>query len=195
LKPQEKTEVSIRAEYERHGAEAYYLRFGAAYRNPHEPMIWRALDAAIGQWQPELSHVLDLAAGSGEVTLLLRERGAAQIDGIDPYTAEAYRQRTGQEAERHTFADIAAGALAGRRYSLIVCSFALHLCERSRLPRLMMELRAISASLLILTPHKRPEIRKEWGWVLKGEIVVDRVRARYYKAEQVVGYALVPSLP
>ena len=111
-------------------------------------------------------------AGSGEVTLLLRERGAARIDGIDPYTAEAYRRRTGQEAQPLTFANIAAGALAGRRYSLIVCSFALHLCEQSRLPRLMMELRTISDALLILTPHKRPEIREEWGWELFGELII-----------------------
>jgi SAM-dependent methyltransferase len=173
---------SIRAAYERHGAEEYYRRFGAEYRNPHEPMIWRALDAAIGKWQPDLSCVLDLAAGSGEVTLFLRERGAGRVDGIDPYTAEAYRQRTGQEPEALTFADIAAGALARRKYSLIVCSFALHLCEKSRLPRLMMQMRTISDTLLILTPHKRPEIRKEWGWQLTGEILLERVKVRYYKA-------------
>jgi len=86
------------------------------------------------KWQPDLSHVLDLAAGSGEVTLLLRERGVSRVDGIDPYTAEAYRQRTNQEAEPLTFADIAAGSLAGRRYSLIVCSFALHLLRKIKAP-------------------------------------------------------------
>src|SRR5690242_2067210 len=82
LNTQDQTKpASIRGEYERHGAEAYYRRFGAEYRNPHEPIIGRALDAAIREWKPDFSHVLDLAAGSGEVTLLLRERGAGRIDG------------------------------------------------------------------------------------------------------------------
>jgi len=175
--------TSIRAEYERHGADGFYDQFGAEYRNPHEPGIRRALGAAIAQWHPDLLHVLDLAAGSGEVTLFLRENGAAKVDGIDPYTAEAYECRTGQIAERFNFAQIAAGALEGRRYSLIACSFALHLCEKSRLPRLAMELSRISDRLLVLTPHKRPEIRPEWSWELNGEIVIDRIRARWYRCK------------
>ena len=58
-----------------------------------------------------------------------------------------------------TFADIAADALSGREYSLIVCSFALHLCEPSRLPALAFELARAADAMLILTPHKKPEIR------------------------------------
>jgi hypothetical protein len=126
--------------------------------------------------------VLDLAAGSGEATLALRELGAAAVHGIDPFTHEAYAQRTGQAAERLTFADIAAGALEGRRYTLIVASFALHLCEPSRLPKLMLQLSRISDALLVLTPHKRPQIRREWGWDLREELIVERVRSRLYIA-------------
>src|SRR3712207_4354397 len=110
---------SIRGEYERHGADAYYRGFGADYRNPHEPAIVRCVADAVARWRPDLSHVLDLAAGSGEATLALRGLGAGDVDGIDPFTHEAYARRTGSPAERLTFADIAAGALAGRRYSLV----------------------------------------------------------------------------
>jgi hypothetical protein len=138
------------------------------------------LQRAVEIWPLNLNHVLDLAAGSGEVTLALRTLGAARIDGIDPYTAAAYARRTGAQVENLTFADIAAGALALRRYSLIVCSFAMHLCERSRLPALTYQLALLSDSMLILTPHKRPEIRREWGWELAGETIVERVRARFY---------------
>ena len=76
--------------------------------------------------------------------------------------------------------DVAAGALTGRHYSLTVCSFALHLADVSRLPLLAWQLAQISDALLIVTPHKRPDLRPEWGWRLVDEFVRDRVRARVY---------------
>ena len=174
---------AIRHEYEEHGAAAFYGRVGASYRNPHEPQVRRAIRHAVETWDPDRSHVLDLAAGSGEATLALRELGVSpeNIDGADPFTAEAYRARTGRSAERFTFDNVAAGSLAGRQYSLIVCSFALHLCEPSRLPAVAWQLSLVGSSLLVLTPHKRPHLRAEWGWQLVGEQVVERVRSRYYR--------------
>lgn len=174
--------ASVRGGYEAHGVAAYYRRFGAAYRNPHEPAVRRALGAAVAAWRPDLSRVLDLAAGSGEATLALRDLGAADVDGVDPYTAAAYEARTGRPAAALGFEDVAAGALAGRAYSLVVCSFALHLCEPSRLPGVAAALALVSPALLVVTPHKRPVVRAEWGWGLAGELVVDRVRTRYYQA-------------
>jgi 2-polyprenyl-3-methyl-5-hydroxy-6-metoxy-1,4-benzoquinol methylase len=175
---------SIRAEYERHGAQQFYERSGGQYRNPHEPAIERVLRAAVTKWSPDSGRVLDLACGSGEVTLVMRSLGAGTVHGIDPFTADAYRERTGAEAERLTFEEIAAGALASRRYSLIVCSFALHLVEPSRLPTLAYQLSRVAGSLLILTPHKRPVLKPEWGWQMVGEIVIERVRARYYRSTE-----------
>lgn len=171
-------ERSIRGEYERLGADAYYRRHGSTYRNPHEDAVEHGLKQAVDRWRPDLSHVLDLAAGSGEVTLVLRSLGAGQVCGIDPYTAAAYEQRTGQAAERITFADVAGGALSGRAYSLIVCSFALHLCEESRLPRVATQLAMIAPQLWIVTPHKRPALQAAWGWSLLDEFVSERVRFR-----------------
>lgn len=173
---------SIRGEYERHGAADYYRRFGASYRNPHESSVRRSITLAIETWRPDLSRVLDLAAGSGEATLVLRELGATHVDGIDPYTAEAYRRRTGQPAEVLHFEDVAAGALSHRGYTLVVCSFALHLCETSRLPAVAYQLSLVAPALLALTPHKRPHLREEWGWKLVGEQVVERVRSRFYRS-------------
>ena len=135
------------------------------------------------EWPLDLSHVLDLAAGSGEVTLALRELGAKRIDAIDPFTFDAYQDRTGQVAGRETFEQIAAGALAGRRWSLIVCSFALHLVERSRLPAVAYQLSLAAPRLLVLTPHKRPIIQPEWGWELTHEMLVQRVRSRLYESK------------
>ncbi|HZN66943.1 MAG TPA: class I SAM-dependent methyltransferase [Tepidisphaeraceae bacterium] len=132
-------------------------------------------------WPLDLSRVLDLAAGSGEATLALRSLGAKHVEAADPYTAEAYADRTGAVAERISFEDVAAGALSGRRYTLIVCSFALHLCAPSRLPVVAQQLALVADALLVLTPHKRPVLREQWGWLLEGELVVERVRARWYR--------------
>jgi SAM-dependent methyltransferase len=173
---------SIRGEYEQHGVAGFYSERGGDYRNPHEPVIREALGIAAERWPLDLSRVLDLACGSGEVTLALRDLGAGVIDGVDPYTGEAYRERAGQAAEPFSFEEIAAGALAGRAYSLIVCSFALHLLEPSRLPGVCYRLAEIGDALLILTPHKRPAIRPAWGWSLEGEHVHARVRLRYYRS-------------
>jgi hypothetical protein len=176
------SDPAIRTEYERRGVEGFYREIGASYRNPHEPQLRRVLDIVVPEWKVELSQVLDLAAGSGEVTVALRELGAGKIDGIDPFTYEAYRSRTGNPAGRETFEEIAGGALSGRCYSLIVCSFAMHLVEESRLPGLASQLSQIAPQLLILTPHKRPVIRAEWGWVLQNERLLHRVRARLYRS-------------
>jgi len=172
---------SIRAEYERLRVERFYAEHGAEYANLHEEALRGVIRTAVERWRPDLSHVLDLACGSGEATLALRELGAQAVAGIDPYTQAAYQARTGQAAEALSFEAIAAGALDGRRYSLIVCSYALHLAEPSRLPGIAWALAQVAPALLILTPHKRPVIRAEWGWRLEGEIVVERVRARGYK--------------
>ena len=174
--------VSIRSEYERHGVRAFYEGSGGRYRNPHEPVLRRVIEAAVGAWAPDLSSVLDLACGSGEATLALRRVGARAIDGIDPHTTAAYEARTGCPAEGFSFEEIAAGALSARRYSLIVCSFALHLVEPSRLPALSFQLSRIADSLLVATPHKRPAIDTTWGWSLEGELAVERVRTRYYRS-------------
>jgi SAM-dependent methyltransferase len=173
---------SIRKEYEQHGVRGFYEQFGDAYRNPHEAAIRLALHEGLSCWQVDLSRVLDLACGSGEVTLALQELGCAAIDGIDPYTAEAYRARTGRQAEPFTFEQIADGALEDRPYSLIVCSFALHLLPASRLPVLAYQLHRLAPALIVLTPHKRPRLREAWGWRLEDEIVVARVRARLYRS-------------
>src|SRR4051794_2932590 len=105
--------MSIRAKYEEQGAEHFYRESGKSYRNPHEPRILAGLDEALRRWSPDLTNVLDLAAGSGEITLALRDRGAKQISGIDPYTFEAFEARTGLQAQRFTFDQIADGALSG----------------------------------------------------------------------------------
>jgi 2-polyprenyl-3-methyl-5-hydroxy-6-metoxy-1,4-benzoquinol methylase len=179
-KPSQNTQHAIRPLYEEHGAQAYYEQFGAEYHNPHEAIITQCLHDALGRWQLDTTRVLDLACGSGEVTRALRTRGVQNITGIDPYTGEAYEWRTGQQALPISFEMIASGAIATHNYSLIVCSFALHLAELSRLPLVCYQLSVIAPHLLILTPHKRPQIEGAWGWQLTDETKIERVRTRLY---------------
>jgi ubiquinone/menaquinone biosynthesis C-methylase UbiE len=178
-KPEESV-TKIRNQYDELGVQGYYQQSGSEYRNPHEKIIHALLENIVPAWQLNLAHVLDLACGSGEITVALARLGVEKIVGCDPFTAEAYRERTGLQAELFDFTQISAGTLADRSFSLIVCSFALHLCEVSRLPLLCARLAEISPSLLIITPHKRPEIKPEWGWILSQEICHERVRARLY---------------
>jgi SAM-dependent methyltransferase len=169
--------MKIRPQYEQHGVAGYYASHGASYRNPHERQVHALLEQLIPQL--DVSSVLDLACGSGEVSVKLLEYGAV-VSGIDPFTAQAYLERTGFTAEPLSFEDIAAGALAGRSYSLVVCSFAMHLCEPSRLPQLVYQLAQVSSTLLLLSPHKRPILKPEWGWRLTTEASFERVRARVF---------------
>ena len=169
----------IRPEYEAHGVAGFYERFGATYKNPHEPQIRALLERLIPEWQLDLSNVLDLACGSGEVSSVILSHGG-NVTGVDPFTFEAYQARTGLEAERWTFEDIADGVLEDRRFELVVCSFALHLVEVSRLPMVAFQLAQTAETLLVLTPHKRPNLKADWGWKLEAEVLEARVRARLY---------------
>jgi hypothetical protein len=185
FKKQPERSDSIRARYERHGAESFYREHAADYFNPHEAEIRQAIVMAVQRWGLSLARVLDLAAGSGEATLALRECGAGTIDACDPFLFEQYQRRTGRSCERFSFEDVAAGVLAGRAYDLIVCSFALHLAAESRLPRICYELSQIAPALLILSPHKRPGISPQWGWNLVDEFSWARVRCRLYHRKHI----------
>ncbi len=178
----------VRDNYAAHpeGAEGWYRESGSSYRNPHEDSIVEVLGLAVSWWPSVFAaQVLDLSCGSGEVTLGLMAAGLPieRIRACDPYTGEAYRTRVGRVCEAHSFADVANGALEGRSYSGIVCSYALHLCEPSWLPLVCHALASVSPSLVIVTPHKRPEIPPSFGWELADDHrdIALRIRLRLYE--------------
>jgi SAM-dependent methyltransferase len=172
----------VRGGYIELGVEGYYTAHAADYRNPHEPAIAACLGLMVQRRKPNLDRVLDLACGSGEATLALLALGARRVDGLDPHTGPAYRARVGEPAEPISFEQIAGGALIGRRWSLVVCSFALHLLPASRLAGTLTQLALCAPELWVITPHKRPALREAWGWRLADELVVERVRGRAYVA-------------
>ncbi|MEM1349908.1 MAG: class I SAM-dependent methyltransferase [Myxococcota bacterium] len=172
----------IRDAYADLGVAAYYEAYGASYRNPHEEIV-RAL---VGQWldlrgRPP-SSALDLACGSGEVTLALLERGVPRehLVAADPYTRDAYAERTGRAALPYTFEDIARGALCARTVDVVVCSFALHLADKSWLPTITWRLAELAPELVVITPNKRPELDPRWGFALEREWIRARIRCRVY---------------
>ncbi len=171
---------SLRNAYEAYEIDNYYQKFGDSYRNPHETIIQQILELTNQQWALDWHRVLDLACGSGEVTLALENIGILNVEAIDPFTYKNYQERTGKIARQFSFEEIATGALAGEKYSLIICSFALHLVPESRLPILLYHLGLVSNHLLIITPHKRPEIKPAWSWLSVDEIYWQKVRARLY---------------
>ncbi|CAD7935921.1 unnamed protein product [Amoebophrya sp. A120] len=58
-----------------------------------------------------------------------------------------------------------AAADLNNNFDLIVCSYALHLCPQDQLPMVALLLSDVAKFLLIVTPHKRPVLKPEWGWV------------------------------
>jgi len=163
------------------GVDRHYQTHALDYRNPHEPIVHDLLLRASRELQVDWSAVLDLAAGSGEVT-----RGvaafASNVTAIDPFTHAGYARATCRPCRELSFEQIARGALDAERFSVVVCSFAMHLCPESVLPTLCLALARVAPTLLILTPHKRPAVRPEWGWALSHELMDHRVRLRQYRS-------------
>ncbi|QRV77635.1 cell division control protein 25 [Ceratobasidium sp. AG-Ba] len=141
---------------------------------------------------------------------------APRIVAVDPYTADAYLQRTGLPCIALSFQDVAQDGLppppenplarpelsesnsaprpeqdgtnsmpladgpvsepqlapepdANTRelYNLVICSFALHLVTSpGALFALLSTLSYGAQWLVVLEPHKKPEIKEGWGWIL-----------------------------
>ncbi|KAG6831956.1 hypothetical protein H0H92_006557 [Tricholoma furcatifolium] len=136
--------------------------------------------------------------------------GLPMILAADPFTSVAYHDRVGLPCSALSFKDIAEGSLPPPFQTksqedpqnppiidLIICSFALHLIESpSELFSLLWELSSKARWLVILAPHKKPEIKDGWGWSKWNyeawepcrmtdnvpEILNDRVHCRIYRS-------------
>lgn len=151
---------SVRAGYEELGIEGYYRKHCKDYSNPHISIIKELIDES-NCIQYLGNNILDLCCGGGEITNILKDNNF-NIEGLDPYTAPAYKKNTGKECLVYDFKDIVQGALQNRRYDTIICSYAMHLCEESMLNNLLYQLSLIANTLIIITPHKRPEVKNWW---------------------------------
>lgn len=171
---------SIRSKYQKYGVKNFYQFNFDQYKNPHEPIIKKTMDYINDNWDINLNKTLDLACGTGIISKSLLTLGYKDIDACDAYSCEYYQKETNRKCKIVSFDDIINGKLDNKKYDTIVCCFALHLLEESKLPIFLYKLTQISKQLLILSPHKRPEIREEFGWSLQNEIVIDKVRTRLF---------------
>ncbi len=142
------------------GVESYYQAEGASYANPHFPEIRQLLLRNAGRIN--FSHCLDFCCGAGEVSCVVQELGFPLPTASDPYTGEAYRQRFGAECLPLSFADVIRDQLSGI-FSSVICSFALHLCPEKQLYPLVHQLLAHAPQLVVITPHKRPDLSRIAG--------------------------------
>lgn len=141
-------------EYKKHGVDNFYKLHNHDYTNPHRDIVENLIDSAKSQWGIS-GNILDLCCGSGEVSACLAE---FDVEGIDPYTYRLYEENTHNRCIQMTFKDIVQFGLE-KDYDYIICSYAMHLCEKSMLPMLLYQLGVSTRNLIILTPHKKPDCR------------------------------------
>ncbi len=156
---------SIRTEYEDLGVEDFYKKKGNEYTNPHLKYIEESIKTIVDLGIVNLSKVLDLGSGTGEVTNELNNLGYYNVEGLDLYLCDEYENNTGYKCMEMSFDDIQQGKLKDKKYSTIICSYALHLADKSILHDLLWELSLISEYLVILSPTKKPEISED-SWEL-----------------------------
>ena len=174
--PFEPKTKKIRLLYDEHGADGYYRDHAGDYENPHLPQIQTLLERNFHRFDCS-GTVLDFAAGGGEVTSSLRALGAKHVAGCDPFTHALFEQKTGLSCLRLSFRDVLKNGLP-ERYSLIITSFALHLCPQKDLFPLTWNLLQASPLLVVLTPHKRPELELLPNIELRWEDVVENARGK-----------------
>jgi hypothetical protein len=137
------------------------------------------MDWVIDNWSVDFSNVLDLSAGSGEMTKMLIAHGYENVEGSDPYTCSLYQKETGKHCINKSFDDIMKNGLDGY-YKTIVCSYALHLAEPSKLPSIIWQLSQSCDNFLLLSPTKKPVIGDDWGMSLVNSGNVNGVKIRLF---------------
>ena len=173
---------SIRGQYQKFGVKNFYAFHGGEYKNPHEDAIRKSIRYIYDNWNLDFTKVLDLACGKGEVTKILQQLGVKDIDAADPFLHDEYEKETGKSCLKISFDDISKGSLVHSNYSLVICSYALHLLDESKLPTFLYQIGESTDDLLIIGPHKRPYIKDTWGWFLEKEVIIDRVRSRHFSS-------------
>ena len=178
---------SIRPLYDQYGAEGYYQSQGDSYENPHLPLIERLLERNGRRLNME-GKILDFAAGGGEVTRTLVRMGVREVEGSDPFTWTLYEKKTGLPCHRYSFMDVVKNGLEGS-YSTIISSFAMHLCPQKDLFSLTWNLFQATPLLVIITPHKRPELELIPGVELCWQDITEDERG---KKVRIKAYNLAP---
>lgn len=179
--------MGFREKYKR-GVEKYYEESKETYENPHKKRVYECVKYII-KTIPLSKYedpILDLCAGSGEVTMALFDdvKTINNIVGCDPYTHELYHKLTGKPAYKWSFNDIIKGCMDDFKFSTIICSYAMHLCPAHNLKLLCLMLSFRTKYLCIVSPHKRPIITKDMGFIILDSYKYDRINVMIYLSKQ-----------
>jgi len=169
---------AIRNKYSKLGVDEYYRIHGNDYVNPHLERLISSLTSIKELWDLDTSNSLDLCAGSGEITSILNCN-----EGCDPYTYQSYMKNTGKPCMRLSFDDIMHGKLT-KQYNIIICSYALHLVDKSKLPQIIYQLSCVCDYFLLISPNKKPVINESWGMSLNNSEYLNGVRIKLYKTKK-----------
>ena len=189
---------AIRTEYAEKGVEEYYKTHADVYENPHFQYIKSLLIQ--NQHRIDCSRVLDFSCGGGEVTLILSELTLSQEEinpkkksnrflGCDPFTFKLYEKNTGYGCLPLSFEDVVKGKMTpsvSEPFSAIICSFGMHLCPEKMLYSLVYQLFMYSKNIIIITPHKRPQLEKLSGVELDFDdfVLTERGKKVFLKSYQ-----------
>lgn len=171
--------MHIRDQYKKMGIENFYKSNADSYENPHERIIQTHLLSLIkNKTLTRNQKILDLCCGTGQVTSFLNKQSFHFIEGCDPYTNIEYQKRTNKKAYNFNFKQIGTGSISNKKYDVVICSFALHLCDKNLLPQVLFQLSLISKKLIIITPHKKPNI--DVYWTEDKSYKINRVTTKVY---------------
>lgn len=124
------------------------------YNNPHSKKFHHIISQIVKHVQLNDHAILDLSAGSGEITKELQTLTLTNdIIGCDPYLFAQYEQNTNLKCYKYTFDDIMnnnANDLP-KHFSIVFCSYALHLCDN--INKLLKYFSTKSEYFCILSPN------------------------------------------
>lgn len=148
--------MHIRNMYKQMGVSGFYTS-NIPYVNPHTKEIQTLI--CENHLDFDLTSVLDLGCGDGLVTKTLINLGYDNITGADPFLFQRYTKETGKKCLDMSFVDVVKYGFQ-TKFSCIICSFALHLCEQSMLKSLMYRLSECTNTFVVISPTKFPFIGK-----------------------------------
>jgi SAM-dependent methyltransferase len=177
-----KMKKGFRAKYSV-GVDTYYSSC-SHYSNPHSSKFAAIIEKVIS-WLPfnlkessTTKPVLDLACGSGQITKLLILNGIENVLGLDPHLGEQYRSEVGKPVFNNSFEDICHFRVVLPKCSLIICSYALHLC--ADLLNLLTTLKLSCDYLCVISPHGLPHIPPDSGWTTHFDFKYANIKVHLY---------------
>ena len=117
----------------------------------------------------------------GEVTLYLDTKGITNSIGCDPYLFDSYKENTGNNCLTYSFEDISNNGLKDF-YQTIICSYALHLCDKSYFNNLLFNLALNCKYFVLISPSKYPIITENYFNIVES-IIINKTHCKIFKSK------------